>query len=287
MMRLSPGSSTPWNRPRRSTTQALCCGTILTPSITNATITPMTRTQGQNRDNSGTMATTTAKPIAIASFQNMVEPPPLVKNLCPSGGAILDDFERVAIGREHVYRHPGLERFQALDSGIPARAAVAHPREPRAGIDPGLEARRHAGVDRGHLLGPVLLAIGMYAIAAARGDERREHHLQRKVVAEPCGAGGAKCGDAEHHQVERPRQQLYDHQREPDDRPDERWIHASNYRIRPCLQRKATPRRERCTFGACVKDGGRSAARSASPTAASGRDTASTSQSGARCMTAP
>jgi hypothetical protein len=36
MMMFSPGSRTSWNRPRRSTTHACCCGTTRTPSTTNA-----------------------------------------------------------------------------------------------------------------------------------------------------------------------------------------------------------------------------------------------------------
>src|SRR5258706_724543 len=41
MMTLNPGSSTSWNLPNRSTTQALCCGTTRTPSITNTTTSAM------------------------------------------------------------------------------------------------------------------------------------------------------------------------------------------------------------------------------------------------------
>ncbi len=77
MMRFRPGSSVPWKRPRRSTTQALCCGTMRTPSITKATITPITSTQGQYFDSAGTSAAPTARPIATANFQNMLKPPPI------------------------------------------------------------------------------------------------------------------------------------------------------------------------------------------------------------------
>ena len=47
MIRLSPGSSVPWKRPRRSTTHALCCGTMRTPSMTKAMTTPSSRIQNQ------------------------------------------------------------------------------------------------------------------------------------------------------------------------------------------------------------------------------------------------
>ena len=37
----SPGSRMAWKWPSRSTTQALCCGTTRTPSITNTIASPM------------------------------------------------------------------------------------------------------------------------------------------------------------------------------------------------------------------------------------------------------
>ena len=36
-MMFSPGSRMAWNFPRRSTTQAFCCGTTRTPSMMNTT----------------------------------------------------------------------------------------------------------------------------------------------------------------------------------------------------------------------------------------------------------
>ena len=74
MIRLSPGSSVPWKRPRRSTTHALCCGTMRTPSMTKATTTPSSRIQNQYLASAGTNDAATAAAIAIASFQNMFLP---------------------------------------------------------------------------------------------------------------------------------------------------------------------------------------------------------------------
>src|SRR5919108_1629690 len=98
------------------------------------------------------MAATTASPTAIASFQSMDGPPLVAGCAGPcSGRAVLGDFEGVAIGREHVEHGARLERLRALDAGVPTCAAIAHARKARAGVDPLLEARWHAGVDRPHL----------------------------------------------------------------------------------------------------------------------------------------
>src|ERR1051325_5844675 len=126
MMRLTPGSSTPEKRPSRSTPHRLCGGAIRTPSMTEATFTPMINPQGQYFDSPGTWDAAIASPIAPASFNGMVEPPSFEWIARPSAGAVLDDFERVAIRGENVHRGPRLERFEPLDAGIPARAAVAH-----------------------------------------------------------------------------------------------------------------------------------------------------------------
>src|SRR5688572_26509328 len=138
MIRLRPGSSVPWKRPSRSITHALCCGTMRTPSTTKAMATPMSRIQNQYADSAGTIEAATAAATAAASFQNIFPP------LC---GTVLRDFERVAIGGEHVHGGARLQRLCTLDARLPARPAIAHPREPRRGIDPAFEACRHAGVD--------------------------------------------------------------------------------------------------------------------------------------------
>ena len=85
MMRLRPGSSAPWKRPRRSTTQALCCGTMRTPSITNAITTPRTRIQNQYLDSAGTNEAATAAATATASFQNI---DPLPFRLMPGDSSL-------------------------------------------------------------------------------------------------------------------------------------------------------------------------------------------------------
>src|SRR5262245_35622265 len=114
-----------------------------TPSTTKAIATPSTSTHGQNFDSAGTTAATIDSTTATASFQNMSAPPP--------GRTVLRDFQRVAVGGQHVHRCTRLQRLPSLDARVPARAAVAHPREARRRVDPAFEARRHAGVDVRHL----------------------------------------------------------------------------------------------------------------------------------------
>ena len=62
----SSGSSVPWKRPSLSTTQALCCGTMRTPSTTKAIATPMSRIQNQYADSAGTSEAATAAATAAA-----------------------------------------------------------------------------------------------------------------------------------------------------------------------------------------------------------------------------
>src|SRR5688572_716484 len=102
----------------------------------------------------------TAAMTAAASFQNMPPPPWCCKPAPPpSGRAVLGDFERVAIGCDDEDRGAGLYRIGAFNARLPARATIAHAREARARVDPALEARRHAGVDRRHLRELVLHAV--------------------------------------------------------------------------------------------------------------------------------
>src|SRR3954466_6933684 len=129
----------------------------------------------------------TAAAIAAASFQNMVDPPcagdALAPVAGPLGGTALGDFERVAIGSEHVNGDPGFERDVALDARVPARAAIAHAGEARAGIDPVLEGRRHAGVERRHLLRAVLRAVSVHAVAPGPGDDDGNDDLHGEDLA--------------------------------------------------------------------------------------------------------
>src|SRR6185295_5648268 len=151
---------------------------------------------------------TIAAAIAAPSFQNMVEPPCAWDALAgvtgTLGGARLGDLEGVAIGSEYVDGGAGLECFRALDPGVPARAPVAYACETPARVDPTLEARRHASVDRRHLLGAVLRSPDVYSVAARTGDDESDDALDGERLADARGAGRAERGDAEHEQVERP-----------------------------------------------------------------------------------
>src|SRR5687768_13842979 len=203
MIRLRPGSSVPWKRPRRSTTQALCCGTMRTPSITNAITTPRSRIQNQYFASTGMNEAATAAPTASASFQNMS--PPL-------DWAILCDPKRIAVGGEHVEGAPRLDPFDPVHPRLPARAAIAHARKPGAGIQPALEARRHAGVDRRHLLCGVPGLVDVHAVAAGRTENRRHEALRGELEPEPGRQRRAERRDAEHQQVEGAGHELDDHQ---------------------------------------------------------------------------
>src|SRR5688572_7354345 len=188
MIRLSPGSSVPWKRPSRSITQALCCGTMRTPSMTKAIATPSTSTQPQYFDNAGTNDAAMASTTATASFQNMADP--------PLGGTVLRDFQRIALGGEHVNRGPRLEPFPSLHARVPARSAVTHARQARGSVDPALEARRHARIDMRHLLALVSRPVDVHAVAADRSHDEEHDRLRAELEPQPGGERGAERGDA-------------------------------------------------------------------------------------------
>src|SRR5690349_4968581 len=106
------------------------------------------------------MAMTTA----TASFQNIVFSPRACDAPPLSGGAVLGDLERVAIGGKHKNGGAGLERFAALYPRLPARAAVAHTSKAGPGIKPAFKARRHAGIDGRHARAGRARAIDVYAV---------------------------------------------------------------------------------------------------------------------------
>src|SRR3954467_13541147 len=229
MMRLSPGSSTTWKRPKRSTTTANCCGTMRTPSITNAMTAPRNRIHPENGRNGWTMKAPTASATTTISLPNIEVPPfcanALASAAARSGGALRGDLERIAMGIHDVEHASGLERLGPIDARIPARAAVADAGKPLGRIDPLLEAGRHAGVDGRHLPGAVLRAIEMHAVATHAGHRRRHDNLHGEAQPEPGRPSGAERGDADHQKVERPGEQLCDYQSEPQDRPGQGSIH--------------------------------------------------------------
>src|ERR1051325_654467 len=228
MMRFRPGSRVPWKRPSRSTTQALCCGTIRTPSMTKATMTPISSTQPQYGLKAGTCEAMMATTTAAASFQNIVFSPGTCDAPPLSGGAVLGDFERVAIGGKHKHGGARLQGFAALDAGLPARTAIAHAREARACIEPAFKACRHAAVDRRHAHSERARAIDMHAIAADRREQRGNDALGRKWLLEVGNGRGTKCGDREHQQIESAAQQLGNDQHQCGDGPGKRGVHEAS-----------------------------------------------------------
>src|SRR5437763_791625 len=101
----------------------------------------------------------TLRSVVWASWPNMVTPLLACDAASTLSARLGGDFERVSICARNINHGAGLERLRAVDARVPARAAIAHARKARGRIDPFLEARRHARVDRRHLsravLGPV------------------------------------------------------------------------------------------------------------------------------------
>src|SRR5947209_2748645 len=132
-----------------------------TPSMTKAMITPRNRIQPEKPRSPGVKYAATARTATMMSLPNM--DPPLeaceAASMWTLGAWLGGDFDRVSICARYINHGAGLERLRAVDARVPARAAIAHSRQARGGIDPLLEARRHARVDRRHLrravLGPV------------------------------------------------------------------------------------------------------------------------------------
>src|SRR5439155_3687698 len=70
-------------------------------------------------------------------------------------------------------------------------------------------------------------AVDMHAVAADGGDQRGYDDLDGEINAEICGPGGPECSDPQHHQVERPGEELRDDQHQTDHRPGKRVVHLS------------------------------------------------------------
>src|SRR5712675_524794 len=142
MMMFRPGSRTPLNLPRRSTIQALCCGTTRTPSITN-TVTSATMANGIVNERSGSMlAMTKVAMMTPTSLTSML--PPREREISSaacarSGGPGLGYFERVAIDCGDIENLAGLARSFVGDVCVPLGVAVLHPRVARALVHPGFE----------------------------------------------------------------------------------------------------------------------------------------------------
>src|SRR3954471_17920355 len=121
----------------------------------------------------------------MTSLPNM-DTPPLEACVAAStlNARLGGDFERVSICTRYINHGAGLERLRAVDARVPARAAIAHARKARSRIDPFLEARRHAGVDRRHLPRAVPGPVGVYSVAPGCRNHRRDHDLRAEIEPE-------------------------------------------------------------------------------------------------------
>ena len=152
MIRLRPGSSTAWNLPSRSTTQALCCGTMRTPSIVNTTMTAMKKIHTEYFSVAGTCDAAIATTSAMISLTNMV--PPRFEYCVASrasGRTRPGHGQCVAFGREDVEHAARIDGCIAFDVRLPssrrgsARARAARPGSPTprtspAGHDPSISS---------------------------------------------------------------------------------------------------------------------------------------------------
>ena len=100
---------------------------------------------------------------------------------------------------------------------VPARAAIAHPRQARARIEPALEARRHAGIDRWHALAARTGAVDMHAVAARSSEHCGNDALHREGLAVVRCSRGAERRHGEHQEIERTAQELGDDEHQSDD----------------------------------------------------------------------
>src|ERR1700693_5248567 len=135
-MILSPGSSVAWKRPSRSTTQAFCCGTTRTPSITNTTASARMK-NGTAYTRVGSNTAMTAVRTKTARILGSIDTSLTLSvgssacasaraNPAGSCGAGFGDFEGVAIGGTDVEHFAGFTCALTNHARVPGRAAVAH-----------------------------------------------------------------------------------------------------------------------------------------------------------------
>src|SRR5258706_563837 len=151
-----PGSSIPLNLPKRSTTQALCCGTMRTPSITNATISAA-MANGIVYGRIGSQLATRTVATATATILKSMLPPRERESssaACARSGAPgLGDLERIAIDCRDVENLAGLARRVARDLRVPECIPVLHPRVAGGLVDPRFECGGLPDVQALHALG--------------------------------------------------------------------------------------------------------------------------------------
>jgi len=120
----------------------------------------------------------------------------------------------------------GLERAAPGDVGVPRGATVAHSCKAAAFVDPVLEIRRLAGIDRSHLVFRILRAVDVHAVATRRSNHRGDDDLELEPASGIGHNRPAEGRDPEHEQVERAGEQFDDHEAEAGQQPDEIRFHA-------------------------------------------------------------
>src|ERR1019366_10156881 len=210
MIRLRPGSSTAWNLPRRSTTQACCCGTMRTPSITNTTMIASRKIQPAYFSVAGNCVAAIDSTIATISLGSMgILPISLACDHAGSGEALGCDLECAAFGCGDIDDCPWSEWPAARDARIPRCATVAHAREARRFVGPRLETCRLAGIDRCHLAAGIALVPCMHQVATDGGERAGDRGLRREAQSQPPEQRAAERRATKHQQAEPAAEQLY------------------------------------------------------------------------------
>src|SRR5712691_11455881 len=230
MMMFSPGSSTWWNLPSRSTIQAYCCGTTRTPSMTN-TATSATMKNGIANGRTSGMAARTKVATTSATILKSMLPPAEREISLKSCGALrrpgLGNLERAAIYCGDVEDLAGLAGRIARDLRVPERVPVLHARLARAPVDPGLEGGRLAEIQRPHAPGHDRLPVSMHPDDAGDGDDRGGDRLPDERAARIPDPRRHQRRDTEHEQVKRAAHQLGDDEDEAGDQPGKGNVHGT------------------------------------------------------------
>src|SRR5580765_399523 len=230
MMMFRPGSSTWWNFPRRSTTQAFCCGTTRTPSITN-TVTSATMANGIVNARSGSkLAMRKVAMMTPTSLTSML--PPRFREISSaacarSGGPGLGNFECVAIDSGDIENFSGLGGDASGEVRVPARVAVFHARVTCALVDPGFEGGGLPHVDPPHGARTDPLLVVMHPDDAGDGHRCGGEGLPNVRAAGVADGRSDQRGDAQDEQVERARHQLCDDEGDARDQPGQGNVHRA------------------------------------------------------------
>src|SRR5438067_2161344 len=207
MMSSRPGSSTRWNLPRRSTTQAFCCGTMRTPSNNNTMIMATRNVATVAVALCVSHAAASVTRIAMIVFTN-ISVPSLVVGLSARLRRCHD--ERVAVLRFDVEGGPGRGILvRTSEARVPEGTAVAHPRDARRLVRPALEHDRLAAIEQ---VGAGDLALrGVPVVHQERAGDRHgraDERLHELVHPEPRRRGRGESAQADHQQIQSPRYQF-------------------------------------------------------------------------------